>query len=64
MKTISEQIGIPFDPEDDGTTKPVYKCRYCDRVFISPCSVGGHVSQTHSKFKLKKNESIVKDEPQ
>jgi hypothetical protein len=31
MRTISEQMGIAFNPEGDSTIKPVYKCRYCDR---------------------------------
>jgi hypothetical protein len=37
---------------------PIYLCSYCGRKFNRPCEVGGHVSQMHSKFKLRKN--IVK----
>jgi len=61
MKTLAWQCGLNFDPNNPIGAKPVYKCRYCPRTFSSPCSVGGHVSQTHSKFKA---ESLgVKDEP-
>lgn len=60
MKLLAWQCDLEFNPNNPNAAKPVYKCKYCDRTFSSPCSVGGHVSQTHSKYKT---ESAVKHEP-
>lgn len=50
-KTLPELykiIGEDFDPVRHLSFKENYACGYCNRVFASSCSLGGHVSRTHS----------------